>query len=214
MATAARCSAPWRTRWACEPPSRYALRVLRDELPDQVPDDELVRRIERGGDGSAEAALCRRFAPRIRLYGLRHLRDEDRARDLVQTVLLGVIEACRAGRVQEAGKVDRYILGTCRNAAARMRETEERVRPLEGDGDIAELAVVEAEVEVIDKRTLMRCLAGLDPRAARILALSFQDERSADEIAGLLAMEPGNVRVVRHRTLAALRRCFDHEAHR
>ena len=101
------------------------------------------------------------------------------------------------------------MLGTCRNVAARMRETEGRVTAKE-EADLAELAVVDAGgVEVIDKRTLIRCLSGLDPRAARILSLSFQDERSADEIAALLAMEPGNVRVVRHRALASLRRCFD-----
>ena len=35
-----------------------------------------------GRDRDAEGELCRRFAPRIRLYGLRHLGDEDRARDL------------------------------------------------------------------------------------------------------------------------------------
>ena len=33
-------------------------------------------------DGSAEAEFCRRFAPRIRLYGLRHLRNEAAAADL------------------------------------------------------------------------------------------------------------------------------------
>ena len=186
--------------------------MLGDDRPDQLPDDELVRRIEGGRDRRAEAALCRRFAARIRLYGLRHLRDEDRAGDLVQTVLMGVIEACRAGRVQQADKVDRFILGTCRNAAARMREVEGRVQ-LTGGDELAEMVLAEGgEVEVIDKRTLVRCLAGLDARAARILALCFQEERSADEIAALLAMEPGNVRVVRHRALASLRRCFDRAA--
>lgn len=212
MATAAPCSAAWPTRWASDPPLRYAVRVLVDDPPDQVPDDELVRRIEGGRDRTAEAALCSRFAPRIRLYGLRHLRDEERARDLVQTVLLAVIEACRAGRVQQAEKVDRFILGTCRNAAARVREVEGRVE-LTGGDELAEMVRAEAgEAEVIDRRTLIRCLAGLDPRAARVLALSFQEERSADEIAPLLAMEPGNVRVVRHRALASLRRCFDRAA--
>jgi RNA polymerase sigma-70 factor (ECF subfamily) len=186
--------------------------VLGDDPPDLVPDDELVRRIEGGRDPRAEAALCRRFAPRIRLYGLRHLRDEDRAGDLVQTVLLGVIEACRAGRVQQADRVDRFILGTCRNAAARMREVEGRVQ-LAGGDELAQMVLAESgDVEVIDRRTLVRCLSGLDPRAARVLALSFQEERSADEIASLLAMEPGNVRVVRHRALASLRHCFDREA--
>ena len=212
MATEARCSAPWPTRWAPDPPPRYSLRVLGDDRPDQLPDDELVRRIEGGRDRRAEAALCRRFAARIRLYGLRHLRDEDRAGDLVQTVLMGVIEACRAGRVQQADKVDRFILGTCRNAAARMREVEGRVQ-LTGGDELAEMVLAEGGVvEVIDRRTLVRCMAGLDARAARILALCFQEERSADEIAALLAMEPGNVRVVRHRALASLRRCFDRAA--
>ncbi|MET0593614.1 MAG: hypothetical protein ABW133_13000, partial [Polyangiaceae bacterium] len=55
-------------------------------------DADLVRMIaaSNGGGGAiegtlrkAETELCHRFAPRIRLYGLRHLHDEDRARDLV-----------------------------------------------------------------------------------------------------------------------------------
>lgn len=166
-----------------------------------------MRRIAASGPGSgpAETALCRRFAGRIRLYGLRHLRDEDRAADLVQTVLLGVLEACRAGRVQDADKIDRFVLGTCRNAAARMRETAARTPPV----DILDVAGAAPEVEVIDKRTLARCMAELDTRAARILMLSFQEELAADEIAARLAIEPGHVRVVRHRAIAALRRCFD-----
>jgi len=69
--------------------------VPRSMLEDE--NAELVRRIAARAEGSraAEEALCRRFATRVRLYGLRHLRDEDRARDLVQAVLLAVIEAAR-----------------------------------------------------------------------------------------------------------------------
>ena len=66
-------------------------------------DAALLAAIALGGAGlrEAERALCRRYAPRIRLYGLRHLRDEERARDVVQTVLLGVLQAAREGRVRE-----------------------------------------------------------------------------------------------------------------
>ena len=39
--------------------------------------------------------------------------------------------------------------------------------------------------------------------------LSFNDERPADEIAALLAISAVNVRVLRHRAIAALRRCLD-----
>jgi len=40
------------------------------------------------GDPDAEAEMCRRLGPRIRLYGLRHLRSSAAADDLVQQVLL------------------------------------------------------------------------------------------------------------------------------
>jgi hypothetical protein len=33
---------------------------------------------------AAKAELCRRFTPRIRQYGPRHLRDQERSRGLVQ----------------------------------------------------------------------------------------------------------------------------------
>src|SRR4051794_8038774 len=87
-------------------------------------DAELVRRAAVPGDGGRafEPELCRRFAPRVRLYGLRHLRDEDRARDLVQAVLLVLVEAVRGARIEEPEHVDRFVLGTCRNVVARMRD--------------------------------------------------------------------------------------------
>ncbi len=45
-------------------------------------DADLVLRIGSGSDLEAEAELFRRMAPRIRLYGLRHLRDAHAAEDL------------------------------------------------------------------------------------------------------------------------------------
>jgi RNA polymerase sigma-70 factor (ECF subfamily) len=65
----------------------------------EAPEDaELARRIAAAGarpDAGAEAELCRRLAPRIRLYGLRHLRDPHAAHDLVQQVLLATLERLR-----------------------------------------------------------------------------------------------------------------------
>jgi DNA-directed RNA polymerase specialized sigma24 family protein len=63
-----------------------------------------------------ERAICERFAGRIHAYGLRHLRDPPAAQDLVQHVLLAVVQALRAGRVEEPTRLDAYVLGTCRNA--------------------------------------------------------------------------------------------------
>jgi RNA polymerase sigma-70 factor (ECF subfamily) len=185
---------------------------------DALSDAELVRLIatryagdsERGASRTAEADLCRRFAPRIRLYGLRHLRDEDRARDLVQAVLLAVIVAARAGRVQDPEHFDRFVLGTCRNTSSRMREVEARATSV--SDDVLDVATFLPEPEWIETPTLFRCLEALDPRSRRIVMLTFHDERSADQIATALKATVGHVRVLRHRALAALRKCLDTSA--
>jgi RNA polymerase sigma-70 factor (ECF subfamily) len=180
-------------------------------MPDDAKDDELVRQVGSGGANArnAETTLCRRFAPRIRLYGLRHLRDEDGARDLVQTVLLGMLEATRAGRVKEPDRFERFVLGMCRNVVLRMRERGTRTQPVP-DERLAEIVAEVAEAaELLDKNVLVRCFDALDVRAKKVLMLSFQDERSAEEIAAQLATTAGNVRVVRHRALTALRHCLD-----
>jgi RNA polymerase sigma-70 factor (ECF subfamily) len=176
-------------------------------IPD-VADRELVRRIaRRDGAREAEGELCRRFAPRVRLYGLRHLQTEDRAADLVQGVLLAVLEAAREGRIEEPDRVDRFVLGTCRNIAMRVRQREARMKPAEG----AELdaGAFVPDFARIDAGALMQCMSKLDGRSRTVLILSFQAESDADEIAKITETTAGNVRVVRHRALAQLRRCLD-----
>ena len=70
-------------------------------------DGDLARAITARAPGSAEAEseLYRRFAPRVRLYGLRHLRNDDVARDLAQQVLLVTIEKLRNGSVRDADQI-------------------------------------------------------------------------------------------------------------
>jgi len=174
----------------------------------QTRDAELVRAIAAGSDraSAAETELCRRFAPRVRLYGLRHLRDEDRAWDLVQAVLLAVLEAARAGRIADPERVDRLMLGTSRNLALRMRETDRRSA---GDAPLNAMTAPDQTHERIDMEALLRCMAVLDERGRQVVILSFCDERPSDEIAATLAISTANVRVLRHRALAALRRCLD-----
>jgi RNA polymerase sigma-70 factor (ECF subfamily) len=66
---------------------------------DALDEGALARRIAGAGrapESAAEAELYRRLAPRVRLYGLRHLRDPQAAADLVQQVLLMTLERLRA----------------------------------------------------------------------------------------------------------------------
>ena len=180
-------------------------------MEDLADNAALVQRIaSRSSDArEAEASVYRSFAPRARLYGRKHLRDEDRARDLAQAVMLAVLEAVRAGRIEDPARLDRFVLGTCRNVALRMRATDARARPT----DDAELDALGAsyfqDVEAIDTGALVRCLNALDARGRTVVYLSFNEDRSAEHIATVVETTASNVRVLRHRAIAALRRCLD-----
>ena len=92
-------------------------------------DGALARRIlaaAPGRDAAAESELCRRFAPRIRLYGLRHLRSEAAAADLIQDVLIMTLQKLRAGEVREPERLASFILGTCRQRVIDARRGGDR----------------------------------------------------------------------------------------
>jgi RNA polymerase sigma-70 factor, ECF subfamily len=181
---------------------------------EQVSFAELVERETRGGgagDRAVESEICRRFAPRIRLYGLKHLRDEDRARELVQLVLVAVIEALRGGRVEEPQHLERFVLGVCRHVSGRLRLQDGRAQPT--DATQLELlgGVHVPAVDAVDAAPLLDCIGKLEKRAQTVLHLAFYRDKTADEIAAALGTTPGNVRVLRHRAIAQVRDCM--EAH-
>jgi RNA polymerase sigma-70 factor (ECF subfamily) len=171
-------------------------------------DAALARAIAGAGtavDAAAEAELCQRFAPRVRLYGLRHLRDRHAAADLVQQVLMMTLERLRAGKLREPERLASFVLGMCRMVVMDLRRgTARRGALLEAYG-VVEEAVEDAEPRVFERERLARCLEALSERERSVLVASFFDEESTVEL-GLTA---GNVRVVRHRALGKLRACME-----
>jgi RNA polymerase sigma-70 factor, ECF subfamily len=162
---------------------------------------------------AAEAELCRRFTPRIRAYGLRHLRDEQAAADLVQRVLLLALEKLRAGKVRHPEQIASFILGSARMICHELRRGGGRTEPLDPETVAAQASA--PPPEPLAAAALARCFEALAERERSILLFSFYQERSAAEIARLLALEVSNVRVIRHRAIGRLRTCMglDAEAH-
>lgn len=183
-------------------------------LAQSLDDAALVRAIAAAGarpDREAEAELYRRFAPRIRLYGLRHLRDAHAAADLVQQVMLTTLERLRAGEVREPGRIASFVLGMCRMVVLDLRRgTARREALLAAYGD-SEAQAEAAEARLLGGAHLERCLAALSERERSVLILSFFAERSADEAGAELGLSAANVRVIRHRALARLRECMEIE---
>jgi RNA polymerase sigma-70 factor (ECF subfamily) len=157
----------------------------------------------------AEAELYRRFAPRVRLYGLRHLRDEDAARDLVQQVLLLTIEKLRAGSIRDVDQIASFILGVCRTMAIDLKRRERRRERLR-DAFIFDAAVADANADsALDLDRLETCLGRLADRERVVVLLTFYAERSARQVGEEMTLSEGNVRVIRHRAIERLRACMN-----
>lgn len=170
-----------------------------------APDGELARRVALG-DRPAEDALCRRFRPRVRLYGLRHLRDEAAAADLAQDVLLTVVASLRAGALRDPDQLASFILSTCRQLAGGAVRTRRRREALLAAEPAPEAGAPPAEP--LPRERLVRCLDVLATRERSIVLATFYAEQPAEEIAREQGLSAGNVRVLRHRALRRLRTCL------
>jgi len=174
----------------------------------ELNDAELVRRIGLGNDREAEAELFRRMAPRVRLYGLRHLRDEHAAQDLVQQVLITTLKALRAGRLREPDKLASFVLGTCRMTVLDLRRGAHRKERLLARFGADLAAPFHLSMPHLDHERLTRCVQNLKERERAVVVMTFYDEQTAADVAGFLGVSEGNVRVIRHRAIHQLRECM------
>lgn len=159
-----------------------------------------------GGDPAAEAELCRRFARRALLYGRRHLGSSAAAEDLAQEVLATVLVALREGKLREPEQIVSFVLGTCRTLAVAQRRKSARRDELLAREPVQQAA--EQLPREVDGARLQGCLQALGEREQAIVMMTFQQDCSAETIAEALGLSAGNVRVLRHRTLARLHACI------
>ena len=171
---------------------------------------ELARRIAAAApriDAAAESELYRLLAPRVRLYGRRHLRDDEEAHDLMQQVMLMAIEKLRAGELREPERIASFVFGACRMVTVEMRRGERRREALlekyGADLPIADIAVPPR----LDEARVAACLERLAQRERTVLLLSFYEEQPAQQVGAAIGLSEGNVRVIRHRALQRLREC-------
>jgi len=174
----------------------------------EVDDAELARQIGSAAGRVAETEFCRRMAPRIRLYGLRHLRDEQAADDLTQQVLVTTLEALRARRLREPEKLASFVLGTCRMTVLDMRRNAQRRKRLLNQFEADGQAPVQPPPPPLDQERLRRCLQNLSERERAVVVMTFYDERTSADLAGFLSLSEANVRVIRHRAIHQLRQCM------
>jgi RNA polymerase sigma-70 factor (ECF subfamily) len=178
---------------------------------DGVPptDGALARRVAAGGPdaAAAEEELFRRLAPRVRLFGLRHLRDPAEADDLVQEVLVLTLERLRAGEVREPDQLASFVLGTSRLTVRNLRRGRRRRETLLDRFSGVFPRRAEPDLLLLDEGRLRRCLGELTPRERTVLVLTFFAEQSSGEIGTRLGIGSENVRTVRRRAFVRVRDC-------
>jgi RNA polymerase sigma-70 factor (ECF subfamily) len=175
-----------------------------------VSDEALARRIAGGRSGSTdaeEAELYRRYAPRVRLYGRRHLQNDAAADDLAQEVLLRTIERLHAGDVRRPEDIGSFILGTSRMMAHSERRIVRRRDALVARFMDTTMETAPPSVAALDAPRVAACLRALAERDRLVVLLTFYADREAPRIAVDLGVSPGAVRAIRHRAMARLRDC-------
>jgi RNA polymerase sigma-70 factor (ECF subfamily) len=178
--------------------------------PGAVSDEALARRIAGGLPGSTdaeEAELYRRFSPRVRLYGRRHLRNDAAADDLAQDVLLLTIERLRAGEVRRPEQIGSFILGASRMMAHAQRRVARRRQALAAQFMATAGETAPSSIAALDAPRVAACLRALAERDRLVVLLTFYADRDAPGIAEDLGVSPGAVRAIRHRAMARVREC-------
>jgi len=177
---------------------------------DALGDEALACRIAGGARGTTdaeEAELYRRFAPRVRLYGRRHLRSDAAADDLAQEVLLLTFERLRAGEVRRPEQIGSFVLGVSRMMAQSERRVARRREALAARFMPRASDTAPSPGAALDAPRVADCLRALAERDRLVVLLTFYADREAPGIAEDLGVSPGAVRAIRHRAMARLRDC-------
>lgn len=182
--------------------------ALSDGLAEQPSLPALIA-AARAGDRLAEGALISRFAAAVRTYARRRLKTNDAVDEFAQDVFLRFVQAVRAGQITEPERAGGFVLGICKNVAReRARIAERRAELWEQFGSALAPLEDSPELAKYQLALLEDCLSQISKRSRDVIKHAFILGQSASEIGTQLEMSEGNVRVVRHRALEALRTCM------
>jgi RNA polymerase sigma-70 factor (ECF subfamily) len=150
--------------------------------------------------------ICRvleRFEAPLLLYAGRILGDAHRAQDVVQEVFLSL---CREDRSQVEPRLAPWLYTVARNRALNERRRDRR----EAVGVEPQAAVASSDpapqVEMRDAAVhVLRALDALPEEQQEAVRLKFQHGLRYRDIADVMRVTPGNVAVLVHRGVGALR---------
>jgi RNA polymerase sigma-70 factor (ECF subfamily) len=155
-------------------------------------DEILIARIAQG-DRLAMQVLYGRHHVRVFRFGLRLVRDEQVAEDLISEVFLDVWR--QAGKFEGRSAVSTWLLAITRFLSALRRRKdvgldEQTANAIEDISDDPELAVQKKDTS----DALRKCLTGLSPEHREIVDLVYYHEKSVEEVAEIVGIPENTVK--------------------
>ena len=159
-----------------------------------IPDDLLIGRIAQGDRGAMQV-LYGRHHVRVFRFGLRLVRSEQIAEDLISEVFLDVWR--QAGKFEGRSSVSTWLLGITRfkalSALRKRRDAElneEAANAIEDESDDPEVVVQKKDTGAV----LRKCLMALSAEHREIVDLVYYHEKSVEEVAGIVGIPENTVK--------------------
>jgi RNA polymerase sigma-70 factor (ECF subfamily) len=181
-----------------------------EEPPEPVVDTAQLRT----RDVDAWETLFDRMYPRMLAYAQRRVDSDDDAHDAVSESFARMVQSLDR---LEATKVrpEAWCFGILHHVVVdQQRISYRRRRPIPADPPAPAPEPVEGLVLNVDHEGMRASFARLSPRDRDLLELRVIAGLGADEVASVLAMKPGAVRMAQARALARLRTHFEAEVER
>jgi RNA polymerase sigma-70 factor (ECF subfamily) len=138
-------------------------------------------------------AIYRTYSPQVFRICLGYLNDEEQARDLVQETFVAVWK--NLDSFENRSKISTWIFRIATNNCLRALEKSKRFVTTELPANLPALTETAPEAEL---HFLYACIAELPETDRIIIALVLEDVPQA-EIADIVGLSPGNIRVKIHR---------------
>ncbi|MBX7191022.1 MAG: RNA polymerase sigma factor [Sandaracinaceae bacterium] len=186
--------------------------LLRD-----APERELVARAQRGERAALDALMARFAQPLFAGFVLPRVGHRADAEDLVREAIARAVERLPSFAYREESGfypwlrtiAERLVIDRARRLEARGRGTERYGAEVRTLAPVAvrsiESEAIEAEEKAIAKARLDRALSEILPRYRRVIELRVLEEKSREVCASELGVTVGNLDVLVHRALAALK---------
>ena len=182
------------------------------------PDQELLQRA-RQGDVEAFGDLYEKYLDPIYRYVHYRLPSIEDAEDLTEHIFLKVWElVCEQDKITEINNFQAWLYRVAHNQVV---DYHRKKRPIsidtQDDTGLFGRSDLDTEIDVLtklDHQALRSAVGKLDDQSQQVIVLRFMNELSHAEVAEILDLEPGHIRVLQHRAITRLRNImkdFNHD---